>query len=232
MEATRANNSTLNSLIVAVAICFHFINGVAGIAGVSVVTAAVIWILSFASLLRGTYSIQLKHLFFLLIMLLIFLVSLLVMSDVTYTFEYLQYFLLFDIVAFFAGQQRIDAGKTVELINYIGLPGLLFLMHRGVENEYSGYEMGMSYAILGILFAAVIHVVLQLKKPLVAYANIGIAVFLLAPIAPRGVWLSLIIFMFAVLFDIITLLAELIIVSLYVSYPTLSGFPQLISSIV
>lgn len=204
MKSSSVDNSTLNSWILAIAICFHFINGVVGIAGVSAATAAVIWVLSVVSLARGTYSVNAKHLVFFMLVLLVLIVSLLIMKDTTYVYEYLQYFLLFDVIALFAGQQQIDAGKTIALINYIGLAGLLVLMRRGVENERAGYEMGMSYAILGILFAAVIHIVLNLKYPLVPYANIAIALRLLAPIAPRGIWLSLIVFLFAVMFNVIT----------------------------
>lgn len=187
------------SLIAMMVLCFHFINGVIGVGGVSVITILLIAFLELLVLIKNDSNINIG--IFLLIIGVLFelFISSLRITDTSATFLYCRYFITFSIVAMIAGGLKINAEATVTYILYSGLVGICVCLIRGFGNYNSSMTMGISYSMLPVFFSSVIALLVYREKKIISMICLILCMFVFVKIAPRGVWLTSGLFFFLIL---------------------------------
>ena len=190
---------TCTNLIATLVLCFHFINGVFGIAGISIVNIAFILLLELIVLKNRKFQLNIHIAFVCAFIILEFLISALRLVDISNTFSYLQYFLVFSVAAMIAGDMEIDIESVLKSILYVGLFGILILLMRGFSGMDSGTAMGISYSILPVFFSSVIIFLNSKKLRIYAIVSMILDLFVFVRIAPRGIWLNCIVFLFFII---------------------------------
>lgn len=185
---------TCTNLIATLVLCFYFINGVFGIAGISIVNIAFILLLELIVLKNRKFQLNILIAFVCAFIILEFLISALRLADISNTFSYLQYFLVFSVAAMIAGDMEIDIESVLKSILYVGLFGILVLLMRGFSGMDSSTTMGISYSILPVFFSSVIIFLNNKKLRIYAIVSMILDLFVFVKIAPRGIWLTCIVF--------------------------------------
>lgn len=192
---------TVNNWLAAIMLNFSFINGIIGINGASLITTAVIIFLCLLSISRKEFVIYPSAVVIVVFILICFLISFCRVKDISSTFIYLGYFLAFGIISLFVGLQNVSIDKVVMHMSRIGLVGILiwisrkgYLLH-GFSSDDSPHLMGLSYAILPLLFSSVIGLALDVRTRLISLINIFLVIYILLKVAPRGIWLAVAFFL-------------------------------------
>lgn len=190
-------DTKINNWLVAVMLNFSFINGVIGVEGASLITLAVIIFLCILSMRRKEFTIYSSAMVLIAFILVCFLISFCRVKDPSYTFFYLEYFLAFGVLALLVGLQNISIDKVVMCMCRIGLVGILIWISRkghllhGFSSDDSPHLMGLSYAILLLLFSSVIGLALDFRTRMISIINIFLVTYILLKVAPRGIWLAI-----------------------------------------
>ena len=181
----------INNWIASLMFLFPFRNGAIGIAGASLFTLSIITVLFLISLYYNKYRISYWGITLCLIISIIFIVSLLRMDQMNYTFNYMTYFLVYNVIALFVGMLRIDINKVINYTVVMGTVGTLIYWARGTVYENTGIQMGTAYAMLGVLFSSTAAIFIGSKYRVLAIINCLLVFFLHVKSAPRGIWLSI-----------------------------------------
>ena len=185
---------TCTNLIATLVLCFYFINGVFGIAGISIVNIAFILLLELIVLKNRKFQLNILIAFVCAFIILEFLISALRLADISNTFSYLQYFLVFSVATMIAGDMEIDIESVLKCILYVGLFGILVLLMRGFSGMDSSTTMGISYSILPVFFSSVIIFLNNKKLRIYEIVSMILDLFVFVKIASRGIWLTCIVF--------------------------------------
>lgn len=184
-----------NELTAALVLCFYLINGVIGIDGISNITIAVIWICYFINLFQKKAIFKNAVIFPIIYISIIFLISYIFVPNAGNISNYSMRFYAFCIISMIIGMQKIDVKKTLSYINIIGIICVILLNMREFDHYNTGEKMGISYAMLPVLLSGVIVLFLTKKYKLIALANIILIMRNYISIAPRGVWVSVALFL-------------------------------------
>ena len=202
-------NYEINNWLVAISLSFSFINGVVGFSGISILTLLVICFLMTLSIRGKKIAIYPVGGVIIIAILLCFLVSFFRVRELSGTVLYLKYFFAFGIILFVAGMQDICVGKVIVHINRIGLVGIIiWICQNGhlltdFSSNDSPHLMGMSYAILPILFSSLIGVLYEFKTRMTSIINIALIIYMYMKIAPRGIWVIVLSFFGICFFNIL-----------------------------
>lgn len=197
MNISKHNLITVNSISAATVLLLHFFNGVIGISGASAITVGIVFLLTGISIfIYKNYTIDIRALLIVFGIIFSFLLSMMFVKDTTVTTQYFMNFLFFSIIALWVGMQEIDYLLTLRIIQNVGLLGIIVCDLRGYDGVSYGMRMGSSYAMLPLLLAACIILFCDEKKKykFIALINIFLVLKQYVQIAPRGPFLTVLIF--------------------------------------
>lgn len=184
--------------IPATVISFSYICGCIGFDGISIVLAFYLWFLVGIEIFRKKYKITPGFVIIVLCILLLFVISYFRVPDIQYTFDYLQRFLLYDVLAFIVGMQNMNEEGVFKGVTIIGIVLLPCLLMKDFFAKGSPYAMGASYMCLPILIASILVFTIDcsIKYKIMSGANILGILFKYARAANRGIWVILATFAF------------------------------------
>ena len=180
----------INNLIAAIIICFSLINGAIGIDGISYATIAFVFVLALYGIAKKCTKIYKYPCLIVLYILLFFLFSLLTVTNTEYTVYYLKYFIGFCLISLFAGTQKIAIMKVLKYVEIIGLVCVGMFIVRGLGNYDASIQMGISYTMLPVFYAALINIKGKYYNRILSALNIIFILWCYIAVAPRGIWLN------------------------------------------
>lgn len=187
------NRLFTNSLAAAYVLLFNFINGAIGIEKISYVSLFFL-LMIFLYNLKFKYAIICrKEICIVIYILVVFLISFICTCN-AYMIKYFLSFCAFGVIAMLIGMQQIDILLTVKVIQILGIVGILILCVRGFSQYNSSQLMGITYSMLPILLSAFILMFYQSHYRLVSITNLLLILYIYASVAPRGIWLIILIF--------------------------------------
>ena len=189
----------VSSFISMLVLCFHFINGVIGVRGVSVVTISLIAFFELLVLLKKDTKINLRIFLLIIVVLFELIISSLRIAEASATFLYFRYFIAFSVFAMIAGSLKINVETTVTYILHIGFVGICIYLIRGFSNYDSSITMGISYSMLPVFFSSIIALLAYREKKIISMLCLFLCRFVFIKIAPRGLWLTSAFFIFFIL---------------------------------
>ncbi len=185
---TVSEKSNLMEWLSAVLICFQYICAAIAVDRISILLAGVAILLVGYRILQGRIKISFSAFLLIAGILLVFLISMIFVSDLSYTMDYLQRFLLYGVVALFVGMSRVDKDRVIKRVIIIGFILLPLILIKDTSKLASGNQMGFSYSCLPVLIASIFGFSYQKKYIVFSLINC-IAIFSkFVSIAPRGVW--------------------------------------------
>lgn len=190
-------NDRLLEWTTATYIGFQYICAAISISKISVFLSLTL-ILTTVFLLAGKRAtVYPSYLLIVMMIFMTFIISMLFLSDITASSDYLIRFILYDVCAFLIGMQRTDKDEVIKKIIIIGAIGMPFVFLTSLDPMNTSNRMGYSYSCLPILIVSFIGITYEKKYIVASMINIVIILAKFAPYAPRGVWV--VIFTFFVL---------------------------------
>ena len=184
------------NLLAALILCFHFINAVIGIDGISIVVIGFVCAVALFYLVCRKIRISPSVILIFLFVLFAFLISYFRLNSTYYTQHYFLHFLSFGVISMVIGTQKSDTRSVVKWVIWIGAAGLPVCIARGFSAMDSGGTMGLSYTIFPIFCCALIALFLYRRLLIPALFDVVLSIYVFVSIAPRGIWLSLVFLLF------------------------------------
>ena len=183
----------LINLLCAIIICFGLINGAIGYKGASYLTIAFVFVLFICGMIERKIVINSYAMIIVAFVLIVFLSSFLRVNNTYYTFYYLEYFLGFCVVSMLIGANNFSVKKVLKYIAMIGFFCTSIIIIRGFNSSDASVLMGMAYSLLPVLYASFINVIDRKNRTLLSFVNIVAIIISYLTMAPRGIWLNIII---------------------------------------
>lgn len=192
----------MQSILASLVLCFHLINGALGISGASILMIGLILGLSFLATINRTFDWYARGVVSIILILFAFIASFALVDSSYHTRHYFMYFLGFGIISMMIGMQPVIIQEVASLNVYIGFFCLLAYTVRGFgdPNQF----MGNAYAMFPVLISSIIAFRYRGRIRILSALNVGLALNAYVKIAPRGVWLTLGIFVALILYQKVT----------------------------
>lgn len=182
----------LNSISISLMLIINYIAAVMNINGGIIIIISIIVALQL--LANNRISINLSILILIGLILVCFFISLLIIDNKTYTFDYLSKFIVFGIIPLYLASRKFDKAivyKTILTISFLTIP----LLHLLEYNSYlSENKMGLTYSLLPIFLVAIICVKEKWKIKIMAIAVIISSGKVFIDISSRGVIVAILLF--------------------------------------
>lgn len=182
----------LNSISISLMLIINYIAAVMNINGGIMIIISIIVALQL--LANNRISINLSILILIGLVLVCFFISLLIIDNKTYTFDYLSKFIVFGIIPLYLASRKFDKEivyKTILTISFLTIP----LLHLLEYNSYlSENKMGLTYSLLPIFLVAIICIKEKWKIKIMAIAVIISSGKVFIDISSRGVIVAILLF--------------------------------------
>lgn len=184
----------INDILSSIIICFGLINGAIGYEGISYITISIVFVLCFLGLIKNSIRVNKYIIIITIYVLFVFLISYILHDyNCYYTTYYFMYFIGFGIVSLLVGSQTFSIKKVLKYVELIGFVCILIIAVRGFDDYDASIQMGIAYSFLPVLYASLINLKETRLKNLLSLINpIGI-IWCYSSMAPRGIWLNVII---------------------------------------
>ncbi len=189
------------SWLASIVICFQYICALISISHISIFLALGLMTVSFYLIISKKVKVLPSFVIIVVFIFIIFGISLLRVGDKQATLMYLEYFLLYDIIAFFIGCQVNDKEDIIKKVVIIGIVGLPLFLRINIESMESSNRMGFAYACLPILLSSLIALKFNKRYIIISLINILIFLFKFSTFAPRGIWVIICTYICYVLFE-------------------------------
>lgn len=187
-EIVTPSQTEVVTWLVALQICFQYICATLAFSGVSVILAFILIGISFFEIVKYRIRITSPFLLITLFVILVFIFSILLLPEISFTLNYFERFLLFGVVAFLLGFQVEDKEKVVRRVIVIGTVLLPLMMMGNTLQMNTSNQMGYAYSCLPVLIASFIGLSYGKIYIVLSIINISTMTMKFAAFAPRGVW--------------------------------------------
>lgn len=174
--------------LAALQICFQYVCATLPFSGISIMMAFILISISLIEILRYRIRITSSFLGISLFVILSFTFSMLLLSEISYTINYFERFLLFGLVALLLGNQAEDKEEIIRRVIVIGTVLLPLMMTGSILQMNSSNQMGYAYSCLPVLIASFIGLSYGKNYFILSVINIFALTIKFVSFAPRGVW--------------------------------------------
>ena len=191
----KLNKKNVNSLIMALYLCLFYINAIVGIDGIGIITLACVFVLFFISLANRWIEIGKAWVIIVAYIFFLFSFSILKNEINSLIIEYLFRFISYGIIGILIGMQDIDIEYVIKTIICIAVTGSLLMLRKGytwflIIDPTHGVAMGLSYALLPLIIAALMGLKYCLRWKLLSFYLLCVISLFYLKISPRGVLLA------------------------------------------
>lgn len=188
-KSIKLKTSGVVQLLAAIMVCFNYIVALVDKSGISIVLAILLIVCSLC--VENPRELILSEMFIATVLWIVsvFAISFIVVPDTTRTLDYLERFLLYDLVAFWIGFRVENREKVIKNTIIIGLISMPLLLAKQLQILNSGNRMGFAYACLPVIIASLVGLRYDKKYLLFSIINIVSLSIKLYAYAPRGMWL-------------------------------------------
>lgn len=171
----------------AVIISFQYICAMIDISGISIILALFIIAISLYKLVNHSFAITKQYLMIVIYVMIVFLISFSSLTNITHTLNYLERFILYDMIALLIGFQVRDTDGIIRRVVIIGILGMPFLLTSNVTTMNSSDQMGYAYSCLPILITSFLGFGYNRIFKIICSINIVIILVKCSNFAPRGI---------------------------------------------